>query len=102
VIDVPAVDTGTFDSERHYIITVVPGDTLLEVTIGGGTGTADLYLRYGEVPNPEHGLFDCFPNLSGSSEQCRIPNPTPGPWYATIVGFPFSYQGVILTARVYR
>jgi len=71
------------------------------VSIFGGTGTADLYVRHGAAPHPEHGLFDCFPRLAGSNETCRFRNPASGAWYVTIVGFPFSYAGVTLTVNTY-
>jgi hypothetical protein len=100
-ISIPVSDSAGFDQERPYVVEIQPGDTLLVVQIGGGTGTADLLVRYGAAPDVDHGLFDCFPGLAGSSETCSFRNPQPGLWYITLVGFPFSFSGVTLTVNTY-
>jgi hypothetical protein len=100
---VPVVQGGVVNSETPFAITVPAGFDSLVVTISDPTGfqTADLYLRFGLAPDPGNGLHDCFPNLSGANEQCTIPNPQAGTWYATVYGFPFSFSNVTLVARLY-
>ncbi|WP_042149161.1 MULTISPECIES: pre-peptidase C-terminal domain-containing protein [unclassified Pseudoalteromonas] len=51
----------------------------LEVSISGGTGDADLYLRQGS--NPTSSSYECRPYKNGNTESCSITNPSEGQWY---------------------
>ncbi|MCP3060440.1 M4 family metallopeptidase [Myxococcus sp. K38C18041901] len=61
---------------------VPEGATNLRFTMSGGTGDADLHIRYGNYPTT--GLYDCRPYRSGNNEECVIPNPAAGKWYAMV------------------
>lgn len=64
--------------------------------ISGGTGDADLYVRYGSQPSTT--AYDCRPYLNGNNEVCTINNPQAGTWhvgiraYSAFSGVTFSYQ----------
>ncbi|HBN90028.1 S8 family serine peptidase [Rheinheimera aquimaris] len=64
--------------------------------ISGGSGDADLYVRYGSQPSTT--AYDCRPYLEGNNEVCTINNPQSGTWhvgiraYSAFSGVTFSYQ----------
>ncbi|HEY2805126.1 MAG TPA: PPC domain-containing protein, partial [Gemmatimonadales bacterium] len=91
---------GSVNSAQSLVFRVLPGDTILTVTLSGpttGNGDADLLVRFGAAPDIENGIFDCFPNLAGNNEVCAFHSPAPGLWYASIFAF-FSYSNVTITA----
>jgi len=87
--------SGTTFSQNHYVITVPAGTPELRVTITGGTGDADIYVRSALAPNLA--TYDCFPNLNGNEETCSIQNPAAGDWYVMVYGFN-AYGSVTLKA----
>ncbi|HEU0016168.1 MAG TPA: fibronectin type III domain-containing protein, partial [Longimicrobium sp.] len=105
VVDAPAVVPGTpltglagaSSSQSYFVVEVPTGATSLTVAISGGTGDADLYVRYADAPTLS--LYDCRPFISGNAETCTAANPQPGPYYVMLRGFG-SYSGVTLTATI--
>ncbi len=59
-------------------IAVPAGKTQLNVTMSGGSGDADLYLRAGS--NPTTSSYQCRPYKTGNNESCSIANPAAGNW----------------------
>jgi len=53
-----------------YTVTVPSGSSQLKVTIAGGSGDADLYVRNGSAPTDT--VYTCRPYLSGNNETCTI------------------------------
>jgi hypothetical protein len=71
--------SGAQDAEAVYTIDVPAGATKLNVTIAGGTGDVDMYVRYNAVPT---GSGDnCKSEKAGNGESCVITNPQAGKWY---------------------
>ncbi|HEX5792316.1 MAG TPA: S8 family serine peptidase [Rheinheimera sp.] len=64
--------------------------------ISGGSGDADLYVRYGSQPSTS--TYDCRPYLNGNNEVCTFNNPQAGTWhvgiraYSAFSGVTYSYQ----------
>jgi trypsin len=83
---------------KHFSVTVPSGKTALNVNMFGGTGDADLYVRFGSQPTTSS--FNCRPFESGNNESCSIGNPPAGTWFVSIQGFS-SYSGVTLKATLY-
>jgi len=93
-VPVPNI-SGDANSEQFYKIEVPAGQDELEIKISGGTGDADLYVRYGDVPTVA--TYDYRPFLIGNDETVTISNPTAGEWFIMIRAYnPFS--GVTLVA----
>ncbi len=88
-------DTG---SVRYYSMEVPSGASQLTVTISGGTGDVDLYVRRGSLP----GLYtyDCRPLRQGNEEICTFTPPflTAGHWYIMLRGHS-AFGGVSLVAN---
>ena len=71
------------------------GQQLTVVTIGG-TGDADLYLRFGDKPTLS--TWDCRPYRSGSSESCTV-NVTQSGRYHVMLNAYSAYSGLTLQAN---
>src|SRR5690606_419858 len=92
---VPVTDiSGAAGSEQFWTIQVPAGSASLGVVMEGGTGDADLYVRYGAQPTATE--YACRPYLFGNNETCTIANPTAGTWHVMIRGFE-DFTGVSLT-----
>jgi hypothetical protein len=87
--------SGATNAQSNYSIAVPAGQTSLVVTISGGTGDADLYVRAGSAPTLT--TYDCRPYITGNSETCSFTNPAAGTWYIMLNGYT-AYSGVTLTA----
>ena len=57
-------------------------DPTFNVDISGGSGDADLYIRYGAQPTTT--AYDCRPYKGGNTESCAVNNPTAGTWHIGI------------------
>ncbi|QRO02594.1 M4 family metallopeptidase [Archangium violaceum] len=93
--NVPVTDVaGAKGSKQYYSFTVPEGATDLTVSIAGGTGDADLYVRFNNAPTTTQ--YDCRPYKSGNAETCTFAAPSQGTWYALLNGFS-AYTGVTLS-----
>ncbi len=61
------------------------GYSSLDVTISGGTGDADLYVKFGSQSTTSS--YDCRPYKNGNSETCTFTNPQAGTWYIDLRGY---------------
>jgi len=82
-------------TERRFSINVPSGKSYLTVAISGGTGDADLYVKYGKAPSLAS--WDCRPYEYGNSESCTIYHQYAGTWYIMVYAYS-NYSGVKLTA----
>jgi hypothetical protein len=82
-------------SQTYYAVQVPSGATTLTIATTGGSGDADLYVRYGNVPTLSE--FDCRPYTGGNVETCHTTNPLPGTYYVMLRGWS-SYTGLTLSA----
>jgi hypothetical protein len=87
--------SGVTGSQQYWKIVVPSGSTRLTVTISGGTGDADLYVRRDSLPTTS--TFSCRPYLVGNNETCTFSPPTAGTYYVMIRGYT-AYSGVTLRA----
>ena len=76
--------SGTLASQRFWTMTVPSGASNLQFQMSGGTGDADLYVRFGSAPTMS--TYDCRPFASGNNETCNFPSPAAGTWYVMVVG----------------
>ncbi|BDU15712.1 S8 family serine peptidase [Lysobacter auxotrophicus] len=83
-------------SERLFALTVPAGATGLTFTTVGGTGDADLYVKFGSAPTTTS--YQCRSIKSGNAETCGIATAQAGTYYVMLRGYA-AYSGVSLTAR---
>ncbi|HYG06964.1 MAG TPA: S8 family peptidase [Stenotrophomonas sp.] len=82
-------------SALNYTIAVPAGRSTLTVKIAGGSGDADLYVRFGSAPTDT--TYACRPYLSGNNETCTINAPSTGTYYIRVKAYS-AFSGVTLTA----
>jgi serine protease len=87
--------SGAINSLRYFTVTAPEGLLDLTIAISGGTGDADLYVRYGDAPT--FSAYDCRPYMGGNHEFCETPLPATGVYYVMLHAFS-SYSGVTLSA----
>lgn len=79
----------------HYPVVVPEGALTFTANLAGGTGDADLYVKYGGQPTTTR--FDCRSSNSNNSETCSFDMPSAGTWYVSVRGYS-SYADATLTA----
>ena len=77
--------SGALDSKSMFAIEVPAGASELTISLSGGTGDADLYVRFGEAPTLSE--FDCRPYINGNEETCRMQNLQAGRYYVMLQGY---------------
>jgi serine protease len=87
--------SGATNAQANFVIAVPAGQTTLTVTLSGGTGDADLYVRASTAPTLT--TYDCRPYLTGNGETCSFTNPAAGNWYIMLNGYA-AYSGASLKA----
>ncbi len=74
---------------------VVPaGATGLKFVMSGGTGDADMYVKFGSAPTDT--VYDCRPYASGNAETCTIATAQAGTYYINLKAYA-AFSGVSLT-----
>lgn len=79
--------------EVVYTLAVPSGSTNLKFTMSGGTGDADMYVKFGSTPTDSS--YDCRPYLSGNAESCTIAAPSAGTYYVRMKAYS-AFSGVSL------
>jgi hypothetical protein len=80
-------------SQLSYTMVVPAGATGLSFAISGGTGDADLYVKFGSAPTLSS--YDCRPYVTGNSETCNISNVQAGTYYVMLNAYA-AFSGVSL------
>ncbi len=69
----------------RYTQVLPAGYSDLNVSISGGTGDADLYVRKGAASTTS--AYDCRPYRNGNVENCSFTNPGADTWYIDVRGY---------------
>jgi len=83
----------TTGNALNYTMTVPAGATNLVFRTSGGTGDADLYVRFGSAPTTT--TYTCRSWASGNTETCSVPVQA-GTWYVMVRAYA-TFSGVTLT-----
>lgn len=86
---------GAAGSQQFWTVQVPAGTASLRVAMSGGTGDADLYVRFGAQPTTT--TYDCRPYLSGNNEVCTVNNPQAGTYHVMVDAYS-TFSGATLTA----
>jgi serine protease len=78
---------------KRYTWNVPSGIETLTVSISGGSGDADLYMKFGS--QPETDSYDCRPFRNGNGETCTFNNVSGGTFHIGIRGYT-NYSGVTM------
>ncbi|MCI2262386.1 S8 family peptidase [Xanthomonas indica] len=82
-------------SSLNYTVKVPSGASSLVVNISGGSGDADLYVRFGSAPTDS--AYDCRPYRNGNTESCTFNSPQAGTYYVRVKAYS-TFSGVSLKA----
>lgn len=74
--------SATTGNALNYTMVVPPGASNLTFTMSGGTGDADMYVKWNASPTDT--VYDCRPFASGNAETCSFPTPSPGTYLSLI------------------
>ncbi|ATB32802.1 M4 family metallopeptidase [Melittangium boletus] len=78
-----SVDAGAWSCV--YTLAVPAGATGLTFDMSGGTGDADMYVKFGSAPTDSS--YDCRPYKGGNAESCPITTASAGTYYVKIKGY---------------
>jgi len=85
--------SGAAGSQVFFTIDVPAGASDLSIVTSGGSGDADLYVRFGTQPTTSS--YDCRPYRNGNNETCSFANPSAGTYHVMIRGYS-AYSSVSL------
>ncbi len=95
VLENTVAKTGLASStELSFTMEVPAGASDLSFDMTGGTGDADLYVKFGSAPTSSS--YDCRPYKSGNAENCPISSAQEGTYYVKVVAYS-TFSGVSLT-----
>lgn len=77
--------SGVSDGETVYTMEVPAGATSLSFSTSGGTGDADMHVKFGSEATQSD--YDCRPWKVGSTEKCTINNVQAGTYYIMLLGY---------------
>ncbi|MFI4969546.1 MAG: pre-peptidase C-terminal domain-containing protein [Lysobacterales bacterium] len=83
----------TTGNQLNYTMVVPAGATSLNFAISGGTGDADMYVKFGSPPTLTS--YDCRPYITGNNESCPITTAQAGTYYVMLNAYA-SFTGVSL------
>ena len=86
---------GVQGSYQRFVVDVPSGASSLVISISGGSGDADLYVRFGAQPTLQ--TWDCRPWLDGNAESCAFSTAVEGRYHVLLHGYT-AFSGVTLTA----
>ncbi|MDP5212595.1 M4 family metallopeptidase [Pseudoalteromonas tunicata] len=80
----------------RYTYDLPAGYANMTIAISGGTGDADMYVRFGAQSTTSQ--YDCRPFKNGNTESCSFSAPKAGTWYIDLSGYATA-SGVTLTLK---
>ena len=86
--------SGATNNDKAYTMAVTAGATNLKFAMSGGTGDADLYVKFGSAPTTSS--YDCRSWASGNTETCNISNAQAGTYHVLVHAYA-AYSGASLT-----
>lgn len=84
------------DGSVLYYLSVPTGAKNLKFVMHGGTGDADMYVRWHLPPTEGYGEYDCRSMGGDNEETCAFATPANGDWYVRVKGYTAA-KGVSLT-----
>jgi len=83
------------NAKLNYTVAIPSGAKNLKIAISGGSGDADLYVKFGSAPTTSS--YDCRPYVTGNAETCSVTSPQTGTYYVMLNGYA-AFSGVTLKA----
>jgi hypothetical protein len=77
----------------NFTLAVPAGSSNLSFNMSGGSGDADMYVKFGSAPTDSS--YDCRPYLNGNNETCSFASPQAGTYHVRLKAYS-SFSGVSL------
>ncbi|HYI10143.1 MAG TPA: PPC domain-containing protein [Thermoanaerobaculia bacterium] len=90
---VPVSGISGTSGQQFWTMSVPAGATNLQFQTSGGTGDADMHVRFGAAPTLS--TYDCRPYESGNNETCTFPTPAAGTWHVMLDAYT-AFSGLTL------
>jgi serine protease len=87
--------SGAKNEQVNFTMDVPAGATDISFAMSGGSGDADLYVRFGAAPTKS--TYDCRPYKNGNNESCTATN-SGGTYYVMLDGYS-AFSGVSLVGN---
>lgn len=87
--------SGATGSSQAFYIDVPAGASSLAITVAGGTGDADLYVRKGTAPTTT--VHDCKSETATNNEECAVTPPDADRYHVLVYGYS-TFSGATLLA----
>lgn len=87
--------SGATNADARFTFNTPNGASAVQFATSGGTGDADLYVKFGSAPTTTS--YDCRPYLNGNGEACAFSPAQSGTYHVLIHAYS-AYSGVTLTA----
>jgi serine protease len=88
--------TASTGNSLNYTMVVPAGSSNLTFDISGGTGDADMYVKFGSAPTDT--VYDCRPYKNGNVENCTFATPQAGTWHVRLKAYS-TFSGVSLVGN---
>jgi Zn-dependent metalloprotease len=85
--------SGSRSSQTNYTFATPSGATAIKFEMSGGSGDADLYVKFGSAPTTAS--YDCRPYAAGNAESCVFNPSQQGTYYVMLRGYS-AYSGITL------
>lgn len=86
--------SGSQGAQTFYTLTVPAGASNLKFTTSGGSGDADMFVKFGSKPTTAS--YDCKSEGSTNAETCNITTAQAGTYYVMMYGYS-AYSGLSIT-----
>lgn len=84
---VSKITSGLKNDEVHFTMDVPANVSALTFDTFGGTGDADMYVRFGSAPTTTKGDYECRPYKGGNVEHCAMENIQEGTYHIMLRGY---------------
>ncbi|MBT1444077.1 M4 family metallopeptidase [Shewanella sp. JM162201] len=85
--------SGATGSKQYWTLEVPAGASNLAFNLSGGSGDADMYVKFGSYPSTTD--YDCRPYKNGNNESCPISTAQAGTYWVMLRGYS-NYSGATL------
>ena len=89
------ISDSTVNHQQNWTVAIPAGSTNLTISMSGGTGDPDLYVKFGSAPTTSS--YDCRPYVAGPAESCPFASPQTGTYYVMVNTYA-AYSGTTLKA----
>ena len=89
--------SGAKDGVKKFRVDLPAGQKNLQIKTSGGSGDADMTVKFGSSPGNTTGTYDCKSDGATTTENCSFATPQSGSYFINLTGYS-AYSGTSLVA----